>query len=74
MALERILKIYILECITEYIFGKTNKKGERNRGEGTKVYIAVICSFICNMYKKAQELRGTNFIIFIYRKQVFLET
>lgn len=56
MAVERILKIYILECITEYIFGKTNKKGERNRGEGTKVYIAVICSFICNMYKKFNNL------------------
>lgn len=43
MALERILKIYILECITEYIFGKTNKK-EKETGEVTKVCIAVICT------------------------------
>lgn len=72
MVLERILKIYFLECITEHIFGKTNKKGERNRGKGTKVYIAIIYTMLfvalfVTCAKRVQGLWGTNFIIFIYR-------
>lgn len=48
MALERILKIFFfLKPVTEYLFGKTKRKGERKGGKGTKVYyIVAICTML----------------------------